>query len=117
MAQHRKTDRHATGAADEEMHVSGNESRENRAPGRGPASREGPSNEQAAEAPQESAEATDAAYARMKHAEEMVDRIGERVGYYTTQLGHGLLRLAARAREEFEDIVAEAQSIRQHKGP
>src|SRR5437764_11326792 len=48
----------------------------------------------------------------MQRAEEMVDRWGERVGYYATVAGHQLLRLAARAREEVEDIWAEAQSIR-----
>ncbi len=48
----------------------------------------------------------------LRRAEEMVDRFAERVGHYTGQLGHGLLRLAARAREEAEDIWADAQAVR-----
>jgi hypothetical protein len=48
---------------------------------------------------------------RMRRAEEMVDRMAERVGNAAGWLGHGLLRLAARAREEAEDIWAEARSL------
>jgi hypothetical protein len=48
----------------------------------------------------------------MERAEEMVDQMGERIGHYATLVGHGLLKLAARAREEAEDIWAEAQNIR-----
>jgi hypothetical protein len=48
----------------------------------------------------------------MQRAEELVDQIGERIGHYATVFGHGLLRFAARAREEAEDIWAEAQNIR-----
>lgn len=54
---------------------------------------------------------------RMQRAEEMVDRIGEQVGQYVSVLGHQLLRLAARAREEAEDIWEEAQSIRRGRKP
>jgi hypothetical protein len=53
---------------------------------------------------------------RMRRAEEMVDRMGERIGHYTTVAGHGILWFAARAREEVEDIWAEAQHIRRRKG-
>src|SRR5262249_38190910 len=48
----------------------------------------------------------------MERAEELVDQIAERVGYYTGVVGHQILKLAARAREEAEDIWAEAQSLR-----
>ncbi len=48
----------------------------------------------------------------MQRAEELVDQFAERVGYYTGVLGHQLLRLVARAREEAEDIWAEAQNLR-----
>jgi hypothetical protein len=49
----------------------------------------------------------------VERAEEMVDRFGERVGYFANWVGRQLLRIPARAREEIEDIVAEAQSLRQ----
>jgi len=48
---------------------------------------------------------------RVRRAEEMVDRMAERVGQAAGWLGHGLLRLAARAREEAEDTWAEARSL------
>jgi hypothetical protein len=48
----------------------------------------------------------------VQRAEEIVDQLGARIGHYATVLGHGLLRLAARAREEAEDIWAEAQNVR-----
>ena len=50
-----------------------------------------------------------------QRAEELVDRIGENVGYYTALLGHQILRLAARAQEQAEDMWAEAQSIRRRE--
>jgi hypothetical protein len=53
---------------------------------------------------------------RMRRAEEMADRIGERIGHYASVAGLGILRFAARAREEIEDIWAEAQHIRRAKG-
>lgn len=49
---------------------------------------------------------------RTLEAEEMVDRIGAQIGRFATLVGHEILRAAARAREEIEDMVAEAQSIR-----
>ena len=52
----------------------------------------------------------------VQRAEEIVDHLGEQIGHYATLLGHGLLRLAARAREEAEDIWAEAQDIRRRGG-
>jgi hypothetical protein len=51
-----------------------------------------------------------------ERAEEIVDHLAERLSYYTSTWGRSLLRLAARAREEAEDIWAEAQAIRRSKG-
>jgi hypothetical protein len=48
----------------------------------------------------------------MERAEGLVDEWGERLGHVARQAGEQVLRLAARAREEAEDIWAEAQSIR-----
>jgi hypothetical protein len=48
----------------------------------------------------------------VERAEEMVDHLGQRVGQMGAEAGQRLLRLAARTREEAEDIWAEAQSIR-----
>src|SRR5579883_1446263 len=50
----------------------------------------------------------------MRRAEELVDRWGEKVGRYATTVGHAFLRWATRAREEAEDIWAEAQAV--HEG-
>jgi len=50
-------------------------------------------------------------------AEETVDRLGERVGQLTVLLGHRVRVFAARAREEAEDIWAEAHSMRRPDGP
>lgn len=51
----------------------------------------------------------------MQRAEELVDRWGEQVGQYVSAFGHNVLKWAARAREEAEDIWAEAQAIRQRQ--
>jgi hypothetical protein len=48
---------------------------------------------------------------RVRRAEEMVDRMAERIGYAAGRLGHGILWLASRAREEAEDMWAEARSL------
>jgi hypothetical protein len=48
----------------------------------------------------------------MQRAEEMADRVGEKIGHYASVVGFKVLQFASRAREEFEDIWAEAQSIR-----
>jgi hypothetical protein len=53
----------------------------------------------------------------MQRAEEMVDHLAERVGHYAGVFGHQLLWLAARAREEAEDIWAEAQALRRGEKP
>jgi hypothetical protein len=54
---------------------------------------------------------------RMRRAEELVDRMAERVGQLAGRLGHGILRLAARAREEAEDMWAEARSLSRGERP
>lgn len=51
----------------------------------------------------------------VRKAEELVDRAGERIGHLASLLGRRLVRMAARAREEAEDIWAEAQEIRRRK--
>ena len=50
-----------------------------------------------------------------ERAEVLVDQWGERVGRFLSSAGYQLRRAAARAREEAEDIWAEAQTIR-HNG-
>lgn len=44
-------------------------------------------------------------------AEELVDRLGESVGHFASLAGLRLLKVAALAQEEAEDVWAEAQSI------
>jgi hypothetical protein len=51
----------------------------------------------------------------MQRAEEMADRLGEQVGQYVSAFGHSVLKWFARAREEAEDIWAEAQALRQRR--
>jgi hypothetical protein len=51
----------------------------------------------------------------MQRAEELADRLGEQVGHYVSAFGHSVLRWAARAREEAEDIWAEAQDLRERQ--
>lgn len=51
----------------------------------------------------------------MRRAEEMVDRWGEQVGQYISAFGRNILKWAARAREEAEDIWAEAQALREQQ--
>lgn len=48
----------------------------------------------------------------MEQAEEMVDHLAQRVAELTSIWGRKLLWLGVRAREEAEDIWAEAQNIR-----
>jgi hypothetical protein len=50
--------------------------------------------------------------AQMERAEELVDQLAERLAKFTSGFGRKILRLGARAREEAEDIWAEAQNIR-----
>jgi hypothetical protein len=61
---------------------------------------------------------TDADEARrqtMQRAEQLADQLGERVGQYVAAFGHNVLKWVARAREEAEDIWAEAQAIRERQ--
>jgi hypothetical protein len=51
----------------------------------------------------------------MERAEEMADRLGEQVGHYVSSLGHTMLKWFARAREEAEDIWAEAKAIQERQ--
>ena len=48
-------------------------------------------------------------------AEEVVDRLGQRAGYFISLAGLRLQKIAALAREEAEDVWAEAQSIRRRE--
>jgi len=48
----------------------------------------------------------------MQRAEVMVDRLGERIGGVAVATSQRLRKLAARAREEGEDMWAEAQQLR-----
>jgi hypothetical protein len=50
-----------------------------------------------------------------QRAEELVDRWGEQIGHCAASFGHSVLKWAARAREEAEDIWAEAQAIRERQ--
>lgn len=49
-----------------------------------------------------------------ERAEETLDQIGERLGAFAALVGHRLRKAAALAREEAEDILAEAQSLRRN---
>lgn len=48
-----------------------------------------------------------------ERAEEMLDRAGERVGTLASTAGFQVRRWFARAREEAEDMLAEARTVRQ----
>ncbi len=50
----------------------------------------------------------------MARAEEMVDQMGERLGQFLSQAGRYAQKAMARAREEAEDIWAEAQEMRRN---
>jgi hypothetical protein len=56
--------------------------------------------------------ASEAARQAEQRAEEMVDHAAQRVAEFTALLKRKLSQVVARAREEVEDIWAEAQSIR-----
>jgi hypothetical protein len=51
-----------------------------------------------------------------EQAEEMVDRVGQRISYSTALAGLQIQRAAARMREEAEDMWAQAQNLRRHNG-
>ncbi len=50
-----------------------------------------------------------------ERAEELADRLGQRAGYFVSLAGRRLQKMTALAREEAEDIWAEAQSIRRRE--
>ncbi len=50
----------------------------------------------------------------LERAEELMNRAGERFGQLATEAGFRLRQALARAREEAEDIWAEAQTLRQN---
>jgi hypothetical protein len=54
---------------------------------------------------------TQARQEAMEHAEELVNRMGQRFGEWTSVISLRLRQSLARAREEGEDILAEAQSM------
>ena len=64
----------------------------------------------------DAAQAVTQAEAQMRpatvRAEETLDRAGERLGVFAATVGRQVRRAAALAREEAEDILAEAQSLR-----
>ncbi|HLJ97666.1 MAG TPA: hypothetical protein VKU02_31180 [Gemmataceae bacterium] len=68
-----------------------------------------------AEQQTDASDADDARRQTMQRAEELADRLGEQVGQYVSALGHSVLKWVARAREEAEDIWAEAEAIRQRQ--
>lgn len=49
-------------------------------------------------------------------AEELLDTVGQRLGSWATSLEHTFRLLGARAREEAEDMLAEAQALRAGNG-
>ena len=52
-----------------------------------------------------------------ERAEELADRMGQRLGHVTMLVGLRVRKTAARGREEAEDMWAEAQSIRRGDEP
>ena len=50
-------------------------------------------------------------------AEQLVDQMGQRISQYTSMVGLQIQKAVARAREEAEDIWAEAQNMRRQNGP
>ena len=52
-----------------------------------------------------------------ERAEELADCMGQRLGYVTARLGLRIRQATARAREEAEDMWAEAQSISRRNDP
>jgi len=67
--------------------------------------------------PDERAEGQGAHRSATERAEVLVDLLGQRVGVFASVAGFQILRLAARAREEAQDLWAEAQSVRRARGP
>ncbi|HEX6510411.1 MAG TPA: hypothetical protein VF221_22510 [Chloroflexota bacterium] len=55
--------------------------------------------------------------AQLGRAEELVDQMAQTVSVYASQAGFWVLKTLARAREEAEDIWAEAQSASRNEPP
>jgi len=53
---------------------------------------------------------------KMHQAEELVDRTAVRIRWFSESVGQQVQKAVARAREEAEDIWAEAQEIRNNSG-
>jgi len=53
---------------------------------------------------------------KMQQAEELVDRTAVRIRWFSESVGQQVQKAVARAREEAEDIWAEAQEIRNNSG-
>jgi hypothetical protein len=53
----------------------------------------------------------------VQRAEEVVDHLAERVGHYAGVVGQKVMWLFSRAREEAEDIWAEAKALRRGEHP
>ena len=51
----------------------------------------------------------------VERAEELLNRTGERLGYWATMMKQSVLKTAALVREEAEDILADAQKLRNHQ--
>jgi hypothetical protein len=51
-----------------------------------------------------------------KRAEEVVDRMGQRIRHFSSLIGQRILEVTARVREGAEDMWAEAQNIRHTRG-
>ncbi len=51
-----------------------------------------------------------------KRAEEIVDRMGQRMRHFSSLIGQRILGVTARVREGTEDMWAEAQNIRRTRG-
>jgi tetrahydromethanopterin S-methyltransferase subunit G len=51
-----------------------------------------------------------------KQAEEIVDRMGQRMRHFSSLIGQRILGVTARVREGTEDMWAEAQNIRHTRG-
>jgi hypothetical protein len=100
-----KTSGKAPGSGNATMHAKANDEQQEKQPGEPSAQ---------AEAPPAGAQpdAGNGREAPVQRAEEMVDHLASRLGHYASAVGRQVLRLAARAREEVQDIWAEAQSIR-----
>jgi hypothetical protein len=78
-----------------------------------------PSDQSAQPSEQESAQATSPAKeehpSRTSRAEAMIDDLAQRLSSFTAMIKLNFQRTTARAREDTEDLWAEAQNIRHHK--